>query len=149
MSFARDMQRFVDKARGRTTMLHDACIGHVYASITVGSSITGAPGQPVKSGDLLKSWKVAPGGRRATTRIYSDSPYADIIEDNKRGAVLRSSVGGFHSVKMTRIGWRALVAHELRRVKSSGNAHLRFTAQRDVRGRFAPSRPTDVTVSGG
>jgi hypothetical protein len=83
-----------------------------------------------------------------TTRIHSTAEYAPIIEDNRRGAVLRSRVGGFHSVKLTRNGWRRIVAYELAKVKSSDSysGRIRMTTQR-TRGRFAPGVPTDIGVS--
>lgn len=72
-------------------------------SIVEGSELTGAPGQPVDTGNLKSSW----------TRWY-DSPtrqtigtnveYAPNIEDGvgPHGPLtLRSTVGGFHSVAHT------------------------------------------------
>ena len=49
--------------------------------------------------------------------FISRLPYARIIEDNFRGAVIRSPFGGFHSVKLTNRGWHAIVAYELAIVK--------------------------------
>lgn len=82
-----------------------------YRSIRIGSAITGAPGQPVKSGDLLRSWKIV-WIDKWTAEISSDLIYAHLIEAGigRYGPLtLRSKVGGFHSVKMTAAGWERIV----------------------------------------
>jgi hypothetical protein len=85
---------------------------HVGESIRVGSPVTGAPGQPVKTGALLASWVRVQSGPHAV-QFYSGLPYASVIEHNLRGAQLRSAVGGFHSVKLTKNGFLNIVNHEL------------------------------------
>jgi hypothetical protein len=110
--FAADLKAFAEKARRRSRELATNVTDHVETSIKVGSPVTGAPGQPVESGALLNSWhRQAEGPFRAA--IVSESPYADSIETNERGAALRSSVGGFHSVALTRAGFENVVEHEL------------------------------------
>lgn len=118
MSFQEDMDRFVRKVHDRHDRLFRACVNHAERSIKVGSSVTGAPGQPVKTGALLKSWRTVRGKRKATIASYGVY-YAPIIEDNRRGAQLRSKVGGFHSVKLTRNNWNKLVRHELNKIKGA------------------------------
>lgn len=93
----------------------------VRTSIRDGSALTGAPGQPVQVGNLKASWQgeflsptlwqftatgIAPGGEKVG--------YAEYIEEgiNRHTGgplILRSQVGGFHSVKMTRAGWARIV----------------------------------------
>lgn len=98
----------------------------VHQSIQEGSPITGAPGQPVGQygpgynegsvgGTLKGSWQVtfpSPEIAEITTNLV----YAKPIEDGvgKYGPLrLRSSVGGFHSVALTRINFPRLVDHVL------------------------------------
>lgn len=111
MSFAKDLAAFTDRLRARETVLFGNVVQHVEESIKVGSPVTGAPGQPVDTGALLNSWEtehVAPRIAEVTTSIAHAVP----IENNERGAQLRSSVGGFGSVKLTRMGFPAIVDHE-------------------------------------
>jgi hypothetical protein len=87
----------------------------VQRSIVEGSEITGAPGQPVDTGALKASWIpefVSESEWQTTTNL----DYAPIIEDNLRGATLRSPVGGFHSVKRTVAGFPRIVEHVAREV---------------------------------
>lgn len=82
-----------------------------HRSIQSGSEITGAPGQPVQSGNLRNSWIYAIVQRIRAT-ISSPVEYAESIEDGigRFGAMqVRSSVGGFHSVKITVSGLQRIV----------------------------------------
>ena len=84
----------------------------VKSSITDGSPLTGAPGQPVDTGNLKSSWVLAfetPDVAVITTNVE----YAPIIEHNVRNATLRSQVGGFHSVALTTANFDRLVAAEV------------------------------------
>ena len=80
-------------------------------SVVEGSAITGAPGQPVDTGNLRASWQLTlqpKGPAFLTTNV----DYAPAVEDGvgPHGPMrLKSAVGGFHSVKMTRINWPQLV----------------------------------------
>lgn len=116
MSFAVDMARVDRNVRSKVYDLIDAVAAHAEVSIKYGSPVTGSPGQPVEFENLRKSYNAVRLGR-ASVNIISDLPYAEIIENNRRGAQLRSSVGGFHSIKITRIGWGRLVAYEARKIK--------------------------------
>ncbi len=98
----------------------------VQRSIKAGSELTGAPGQPVRDGNLLSSWigeftsdstwQITATGKSATGEPVG---YAQEIEDggNARGPFdpsrgdPRSEVGGYHSVKLTRAGWPRIVEH--------------------------------------
>ena len=84
-----------------------------------GSSITGAPGQPVDTGALRASFVddfVSP----TSWRIQTNIEYAPAIEDGigAHGPItLRSKVGGHHSVKKTVAGWERIVDHVTRNVR--------------------------------
>ena len=131
LSFERTISRFVDLCYERYDALYSQVDAHVGRSIRFGSAVTGAPGQPVRSGKLLRSWRHRSDGKYKTYWT-SNARHARIIEHNLRGAILRSRVGGFHSVKLTAAGFRAIVRHELRIVKGE----IRF----DSRGRGSQFR---------
>lgn len=84
---------------------------NMHTSIVWGSPLTGAPGQPVDTGDLKRSWQLTfPEQWRA--RSASGIEYAPKIEYGvgPHGKLtLRSSVGGFHSRDLTRAGFGRLV----------------------------------------
>ncbi len=108
MSFAGDLLRFRLKVERRANAVFVNVAASTKASITDGSPITGAPGQPVDTSFLKNSWQLtfpAPN----VAEILTGCAYARTIEDNLRGATLRSKVGGFHSVKLTRAGFPRLV----------------------------------------
>lgn len=131
MSFATDIARFKAQFEGRLREIHNQAADEVYRSVVEGSPITGAPGQPVDTGNLKGSWQnqiLGPLTRAITTNVV----YAQDIEDGVRHGVvagvgaddatdaikapdapltLRSQVGGFHSVKLTRAGWQGIVDH--------------------------------------
>lgn len=91
-------------------------------SITDGSPMTGAPGQPVQTGALKGSWQLR---FESPTRavISTDKLYAPAIEDGQgpHGPLtLRSPVGGFHSVALTVAGIPALVADETAKLGGGG-----------------------------
>lgn len=100
----------------------------VERSVKFGSELTGAPGQPVQTGNLLSSWQGAYEGPTlwaltTTGRSASGEPvgYAEHIENggNARGPfTLRSQVGGFHSVKLTAASWDRIVEFAARKAGS-------------------------------
>jgi len=100
MSFADDLQRFAAKTQGKSNALFINVAKDVKASIVDGSAVTGAPGQPVDTGNLKASWQLTFEAKHSAL-ISTNVAYAPVIEDNIRGAKLRSQVGGFHSVKLT------------------------------------------------
>lgn len=110
-NFEESIRAFALELEGKADAAFLGIVAAVHESITVGSPVTGAPGQPVDTGALRNSWQIeniAPGQARISTNL----PYAEPIEDGV-GAhgplTLRSAVGGFHSVKMTVAGFPALV----------------------------------------
>jgi hypothetical protein len=132
MTFRADMSRFTDKARGRERALFTNVVSATEDSIKRGSAVTGAPGQPVDTGNLLGSWTTQFEGRRVAL-VSTNVSYAPEIEDNERGAQLRSEVGGFHSTKLTRAGFERIVEDELRKL---GDGPAPGARARDSRGRF-------------
>ncbi len=83
----------------------------VRQSVVKGSPVTGAPGQPVDTSTLLNSW-VAEFISKTEWQLTTNVKYAVFIEDggNDLGPfLLRSQVGGFHSVKLTRTNWDRIV----------------------------------------
>jgi hypothetical protein len=117
--FARKLNGFAELSEDRFRLLFLRTAREAYRSIKFGSEVTGAPGQPVKTRKLLNSWRITGTAASGTITMQTDLHYAPIIEDNFRGATLRSKVGGFHSVKITRLNFRYIVSSELRKVKSA------------------------------
>ena len=122
MTFREDVARFTGKVTTRGQQLHAAVSDLAFTSIVEGSPVTGAPGQPVAPDappgvrTLKGSWQQIPEGPLRTA-ILTDVPYAPDIEDgarNGRALTLRSKIGGFHSVKLTRTGWHRLVEAALK-----------------------------------
>jgi hypothetical protein len=116
-----------DETRNRDTsarlgaMLNDVFVGvgtEALRSIQEGSELTGAPGQPVQSGNLRASWHLDfPTTDRA--EISTNVIYAEGVEEGTGvygPLTLRSPVGGFHSVKITAANLDRIVDHEKRRV---------------------------------
>jgi len=109
--FGDDLDRFNRKLREKPEEFIDRATDEVFNSIVNGSSLTGAPGQPVRSGALKRSWvkrRTSPG----TSEVVTDSLYARTIEDlfGRFGQIqIRSAVGGGHSVKMTQAAWDRII----------------------------------------
>lgn len=129
MPFADDVRRFALKADGITTDVFANVVSATAASITDGSAVTGAPGQPVDTGNLKASWQTEFESDNEAL-ISTNVEYASFIEDgvvplgSRRGnatgrtqqrLTLRSDVGGFHSVALTRAGFGGLVDDEARK----------------------------------
>ena len=120
MTWEGDIENFINVLRAKQLRVHLEVANRIHASITHGSATTGAPGQPVQSGNLINSWKViriSPFLTQVSTGVI----YAPAIEDGVGGATgtslqVRSEVGGFHSVKMTRAGFQDLVNEVARQV---------------------------------
>lgn len=114
MSFTSDLARFSDKV-GR--VMQEVTVEHateMHRSITKGSQVTGAPGQPVQTGLLLNSWVLsfpAPFMAETLTNVV----YAPVIEDGI-GLTLQSGVGGFHSVALTRAANQRIADDAARKV---------------------------------
>lgn len=125
-------------------MMHDhfvGCVDEAFRSVDEGSEITGAAGQPVgqygpgyhpgKVGGYLKaSWQKVFVSRDSAI-IGTNTDYAESIEDGLSYAhggtpmTLRSTEGGFHSVKTTVAGMgkiRDVVAERVKREHGEGGA---------------------------
>lgn len=152
MAFKDDMDKIIAKVRRKELALFHAVTAHAYQSIVEGSAVTGAPGQPVDTGALKRSYSMVKEVRRRHSVIRSGLSYAPIIEDNRRGAQLRSKVGGFHSIKMTRVGWRRIVAYEMRKLNMMDGLTSPLTQtvrmQRDDAGRFTGGTETQMDING-
>lgn len=118
--FANQLNLFAAKAKRNTQAAFGIAVSIAYHSIVEGSALTGAPGQPVDTGALKASWLIAFNGRWNAS-ISSDLPYAHIIEAGI-GAygplTLRSKVGGFHSLALTRHAWPRVVATAARQANT-------------------------------
>lgn len=112
MSFKSEVLAFTAKVDRRAVAVHNKVADLAFGSIVEGSPITGAPGQPVDTGYLKGSWQNIIEGP-LTRAIVTPTLYAPEIElgiRNGRLLTLRSQVGGFRSVMLTRAGWRSIVA---------------------------------------
>lgn len=111
MSTSDDLRRFNEKLEQDARAVFVNSTVKVQGSMVEGSALTGAPGQPVDIGTLRGSFVddfVTATLWRSTTHLI----YAPLIEDGvgKYGPLtLRSEVGGWHSVKLTRAGWPQIV----------------------------------------
>lgn len=128
MSFRDDMQRFQAKVQANAKSIFVNVASHAHESIVNGSSVTGAPGQPVDTSALRNSWQLTfPSAGEA--HISTNLVYAPYIEDGvvtartgqvtghtKQRLTLRSQVGGFHSVKLTVAGLPRIVEYETAKV---------------------------------
>lgn len=133
MSFREDVSRFGAKVDQRARDIHNRTCDLAFSSIVEGSAITGAPGQPVDTGFLKGSWQNLIDGPLAR-RIVTNVAYAPVIEEGSRAAYdpggvqrppqppgggtrrIKSTVGGHHSVALTRASWQRLVDAATREV---------------------------------
>jgi hypothetical protein len=126
VSFGADIKRFSDKVQIRSGAVFTETMDECLRSIQTGSEISGAPGQPVDTGALRASWQkffISPMEARIGTNIV----YAQSIEDGLSYAhggtpiTQRSSVGGFHSVKLTIAAFARIVEIVTRRVNGAAS----------------------------
>jgi hypothetical protein len=111
MSFANDLERFAVNARRNVRAVFVRSTEEVQRSVVLGSEITGAPGQPVDTGNLKTSF-VGEFESPTSWAITTNTEYAPFIENGEtsRGPItIRSEVGGTHSVGLTRAGWGRIV----------------------------------------
>lgn len=110
-AFANAIELFIGKIETLPDFVIDHAAEIALRSVRIGSAITGSPGQPVDTGALRDSF-VIERVDRWTRQIMSPLIYAGMIEDGI-GAhgplILRSKVGGFHSIKLTAAGWPNIV----------------------------------------
>lgn len=118
MSFADDLHRFSLTTEDRLNGVFVGVASEVQRSVVEGSELTGAPGQPVDTGNLRTSWHLD-FADEATAEISTNVEYAPAIEDGvgPHGPMtLRSAVGGFHSVAQTVNNFDKIVESERRKV---------------------------------
>ena len=129
MTFSADIDRFLAKLEQQRRDLFVGVATETLRSIQEGSPLTGAPGQPVDTGYLKSSWQLVFEGPMVA-QIMTNVAYAPVIEENLRTAYdprgvqperpklpggggrtpIKSTVGGHHSVRLTRAGFQRIVA---------------------------------------
>jgi len=105
-SFDDALNRFALKLDARSRAVFVGVATEVQRSVVHGSEVTGAPGQPVDTGNLRDSWIpefTSPTTWQTTTNVG----YAPIVEHNLRGVTFRNH--GPHSVALTRVGFPRIV----------------------------------------
>jgi len=117
------------KIMQRVDAIHANCSFKMLKSIVEGSALTGAPGQPKDTGALKSNWLASSGFKGPLKYIAgTNMKYAEAIEEGiqqpyttqsgthvtPRPMTLRSEVGGFHSVKMTKDNFRQIVDAAIR-----------------------------------
>lgn len=116
MSFANDLNRFTERLERQRRDIFVGVAVAVHDSVVEGSPVTGAPGQPVDTETLKESWTLSfPSATLA--RVITNVEYAEPVEEGigPYGPMqLRSEVGGWHSVKLTRAGYQHLVDQVVR-----------------------------------
>lgn len=118
MSFGDDLRLFAEKVDGRHRLVFVGSVVHVHTSVVDGSPVTAAPGQPVDTGNLRASWQQTYPSE-LVAEVFTNVDYALPIEEGvgPHGPMtLRSHVGGFHSVALTRAAWQQVVDHETTKV---------------------------------
>ena len=116
MGFADELKAFSVKATNRLPQVVSATGVLALGSIKVGSALTGAPGQPVDTSNLLNSWELEMESPTVAV-VSTNVEYAPAIEDGvgpNGPLTLRSAVGGFHSRKQTMAGGQKLVDEAVR-----------------------------------
>jgi hypothetical protein len=117
-AFQASLMKFTRTLELREQAVFEGALELMYESIVHGSHLTGAPGQPVRTGQLRDSWKVehlSPTVAKVTTSLG----YAWPVEHNAWGegeaTVFRNH--GPHSVKRTRAGFARIVDFVRRRAQ--------------------------------
>ena len=109
---------FERKIEKRIKDIHAKTAFAIRDSVKDGSAVTGAPGQPVDTGNLKNSWQLA-FPSQLLARLTTNVEYAPGIEEGVGPSgpmTLQSPVGGFHSVKLTRASFQGLVDAVVREV---------------------------------
>lgn len=122
MGFGDDLKLFAENLDNRLREVFTESTVEVHRSVVEGSEVTGAPGQPVDTGALRASWTP----ELLSELLWQDSTYLDYAEPIEEGVgpygqlTLRSAVGGFHSVALTRGGWQRIVEYVREEVVPNG-----------------------------
>lgn len=138
MAWSEDLERFRQSLRTKRRDVVLSVVRKVKQSVVEGSSVTGSPGQPVQTGFLKGSWDDFEEADWIWL-VATNAEYAPSIEDGLQepyeradGTVvtpspmtLRSEVGGFHSVKLTRAGFEKIVREALREVVDRPGSFVR------------------------
>jgi hypothetical protein len=124
-TFGDDLTKFSVKTRRLEQDVFVGCTEVVHESITDGHIVTGAAGQPVRSGALKASWTpqfLDANTWQDTTHLAYAPSIEDLISYANGGSpiTIRSAVGGGHSVKQTRVSWPRIVDYVTQKVR--GNA---------------------------
>lgn len=107
MTWESDIERHIADAESRIKRAFAGVAGAIHESVVDGRPETTAPGQPVKTGNLRKSWQPRfVGSFEFFTSTNED--YAVAIEELDTPLVSRR--GGHHSVKLTRVNFQKLVS---------------------------------------
>ncbi len=109
--FADKLTKFAVKAEGLTLDAFTGAVDLAFKSVVEGDPLTGAPGQPVQTGNLKSSWQKTYTSK-TEAEIITNTIYAQPIEEGigPHGPLtLKSEVGGFHSVGLTVAGWQKIV----------------------------------------
>lgn len=109
------MGRFIGTLDGLGESMLPDIASAVHESVQTGSPITGAPGQPVDTGFLRASWQLS-FPSKDVAEISTNTEYAEAIENGvgPHGPMtVKSPVGGFNSVALTRMNFDRLVDHVL------------------------------------
>lgn len=120
--FRKFLKSFATMTKRREAQFFTRIVNHAERSMRFGSLTTGAPGQPFKTGNLRdKSFTRL--GSIASREVelgfdLSIAPYAPIIENRLNNINLRSSTGGFHSIKITHLNFILIMRQELAVVKA-------------------------------
>ena len=120
MSFAAELRSFTAGLRARQSALFEGVDAEIERSIVEGSEITGAPGQPVDTGNLLNSWQrmrlEAFLSRTATNTSYAEANENGYREDHERAAHTRAAHerGAYTREDGTAVSRHAVRAHEVR-----------------------------------
>ena len=105
------VRQMVAQIHAKTSAIFEDVGMEAQRSIVEGSELTGAPGQPVDTGNLKGSWSRWYDSPTKQT-IGTNVVYAPAIEDGigPHGPMtLRSQVGGFHSVAHTLNGLQRIL----------------------------------------
>jgi len=119
MSFSDQIRVFAVKADTTSKVVFPNSVSAAHSSITVGSGVTGSPGQPVDTGELRTSWQIefeSPTSATISTGVPWARQNEDGVTEDGRPYMQRSPVGGRHSVALTIVGMQRLVDAEAAKV---------------------------------
>lgn len=123
VSFSTSFRQQLNKITRTLNVRVDECeielLEEILTSVKDGHPRTGAPGQPIKFGTLYDSMTIR--GKSIYSKIEPFN-YGPFIEEGigayGKKLTLRSAVGGFHSLKTTKLNFRWLARDVALRVKA-------------------------------